>query len=1355
MKHSFRYFLLLGALCLLHLAPVWAADVHRLTSGETYYLYHPQYASLLGTKADGTSPGLSKPGTLTDSTAYLFVAENASESGFHRLKQKSSGNYLASSTSNTYSVLLQASNTTAKSQMWNAVPGLKGRLSNHRAADQRLGCDTGKEAETYISIFYDKAEGDYARWHIFPATSEGFDASYRAYALAELQQAVTDAEPEGTQGNAPQLYRFRLNQAIEAARKAIEHPEDSTTDRLLAQAQHVRNRLVLAAGYSANTLLGSEMSELGSEFSLALTGVQFASPEKSADMVLRTKNGQGVVLRLSEGVFEANGQRYTLGEADASLGMDYLFIYRGQNVEVYAQNQLVASIPTWAVAEHSGRGLSAEWTLMRPVNLKSYSAEIVSSNKATTDREEETDKYGNKVRRAIALANQTLKLDSPVDFHLTNETTPLTNTTIDLADEKAWVIFDNTLPSEVISKFLSSFKVNGQAASLNSNIRVGIYLNGAVVMPYSPSVKPFTGYSGEAYSGEAVSIGLGANDLGKNSNLFRSFILKRGYMATVASGTGGGGYSRVYVADHHDLLIPVLPDALNRRISSVHVKKWQYVSKKGWCSTTSNSAIATECRKVRATWFYTWSADRSSTNDTEFIPIRQHLYWPSMSQIIGHKDATHVLSFNEPEHGEQHTSDKCSCGGVISEWTSCTKTPDFQATGMRIGSPAPTDAGWLTNYIKHCDDMSYRCDFVVMHCYWGTNEASNARAWYNQLKTIYNNTKRPIWITEFNNGASWTNEWWPSGYSEKLEKNRKAIKEIIHMLDTCSFVERYAIYNWDSYYRAMINTDDGSLLPAGREYRDNKSTFAYNADVQFVPIWWAPGVKDVTLRAKLNADAGQVTFEVENPNGDVTDQLVIERRTADGSFVPYYTETDRSKFDGTKYTYTLSTAELDIENSAFRVSVTTTTNKSTVSNTASLGYIQNPGINTTTKNSVEGWTCTRSAANGFTKATGDTYLEVWDATAANINFDYHQVVSDLPEGMYELSAACFNTVDNVVGATVNGHMGLYAQADGLEYFAPVTTDGQIDPARRQTISYIAVTGGTLRLGIKNIGPMSARWAGADDFKLRFVGTLDEVLTESLETFRAEVRAASDARYRALMTPVSDEEADASALLLNPDCNRTDSYGWTVSEIEYSTGEAYDGVSGNPYWNKWSASAYTSTMEQTLAHLPAGDYTLHALMRASGGAALTLYAQTETADGTVEDYEQTFQGTGVTVPAGSPYPKGWAKVSLPVIRIQAGTQLRLGFRAVDADGGDWWSVDHFGLTFEELPVGVTEVETGNKAFAVAGGRGILTVSTPSATHLQVFRTDGTCVVNRQVEAGITRLRLPKGLYVVRGRKVTVQ
>ena len=98
---------------------------------------------------------------------------------------------------------------------------------------------------------------------------------------------------------------------------------------------------------------------------------------------------------------------------------------------------------------------------------------------------------------------------------------------------------------------------------------------------------------------------------------------------------------------------------------------------------------------------------------------------------------------------------------------------------MRIGSPSPTDASWLTTYINHCND---RPIVVILRdsCLLGYNEAANAQAWYNRLKAIYDATKRPIWSpngTMVHPGR----RSWPSNYGDRLEK-QNAIREILNVL---------------------------------------------------------------------------------------------------------------------------------------------------------------------------------------------------------------------------------------------------------------------------------------------------------------------------------------------------------------------------------------------------------------------------------------------------------------------------------------------------------------------------------------------------------------------------------------------
>src|SRR5204862_3171476 len=92
---------------------------------------------------------------------------------------------------------------------------------------------------------------------------------------------------------------------------------------------------------------------------------------------------------------------------------------------------------------------------------------------------------------------------------------------------------------------------------------------------------------------------------------------------------------------------------------------------------------------------------------------------------------------------------------------------------------------------------------------------------YNFLKTTYDQVQRPLWVTEWNNGANWTSCGDPT-YAQQ----QAAVATMIDMLDNTPFVERYALYNWVEDVR-RLEWDDGSLTSAGVTYRDNVSPMSY------------------------------------------------------------------------------------------------------------------------------------------------------------------------------------------------------------------------------------------------------------------------------------------------------------------------------------------------------------------------------------------------------------------------------------------------------------------------------------------------------------------------------------------------
>src|SRR5574344_1466505 len=168
------------------------------------------------------------------------------------------------------------------------------------------------------------------------------------------------------------------------------------------------------------------------------------------------------------------------------------------------------------------------------------------------------------------LLNKQMEFNEPIDYHITSCEVPLEQS--------------NIRPQTVINKHLSSIKINGASVSNNVNARVTMYKHGTVIIPHKSSYKPLTVYSGENFTGESVSYGPGYFKTLALDNDIRSFVLKRGYMATMANNADGTGYSRSFVAQDADEVFTVAPDPLYGRISSIRVVQWKYVSKKGWCT---------------------------------------------------------------------------------------------------------------------------------------------------------------------------------------------------------------------------------------------------------------------------------------------------------------------------------------------------------------------------------------------------------------------------------------------------------------------------------------------------------------------------------------------------------------------------------------------------------------------------------------------------------------------------------------------------------------------------------------------------------------------------------------------------
>ncbi|MBB5350511.1 hypothetical protein HNR46_000739 [Haloferula luteola] len=399
-----------------------------------------------------------------------------------------------------------------------------------------------------------------------------------------------------------------------------------------------------------------------------------------------------------------------------------------------------------------------------------------------------------------------VKIGPASELHLTGTDDPLRGSSVHFTAADGWLFFDHIKPSEVIEKFIDRMLVNGSIAELDVNLRVAAHASGTVVIPQGPEFSALDLHGAANLAGPRVGCvsyrKYGGSDLPKSG----SFLLRRGYMATLAENEDGTGFSKNYVAQDHDVLVDRLPKELIDRLQFVRVFPWNWCSKKGIAGGIHDG--------LQCGWFYDWNIGARSSPDLEYVAIRQNQHWPGMDQDWRAKGINHLLGFNEPDKKDQANM---SVDAAIANW------PTLLKTGLRLGSPAVSDGGlgWLYDFMTKADKAGLRVDFVAVHYYRAVPDPGDGRAAAASMKgfldDIHRRTGRPIWITEWNNGANWTPHRDPSETEQK-----RAIEAMIEMLDETPYVERYALYNWVEEGR-KLKRDDQSLTPAGVAYRDHPS----------------------------------------------------------------------------------------------------------------------------------------------------------------------------------------------------------------------------------------------------------------------------------------------------------------------------------------------------------------------------------------------------------------------------------------------------------------------------------------------------------------------------------------------------
>jgi hypothetical protein len=215
--------------------------------------------------------------------------------------------------------------------------------------------------------------------------------------------------------------------------------------------------------------------------------------------------------------------------------------------------------------------------------------------------------------------------------------------------------------------------------------------------------------------------------------------------------------------------------------------------KKG-VSTWEFSGLATALRDVGVSWYWNWAPHPTpgAGDSVEFVPM----IWGAGAVTAetldrARRSGTVLLGFNEPDLASQSNM---SVEQALDLW------PQLQATGMRLGSPAPAfggadPGGWLDRFLTGAAQRGYRVDFIALHWYGSDFSPAAVGHLRAYLQAVWERYHLPIWLTEFA-----LIRWEPSGAVYPTGAEQAAfIQGATRMLEDLSFVERYAWFALPAY----------------------------------------------------------------------------------------------------------------------------------------------------------------------------------------------------------------------------------------------------------------------------------------------------------------------------------------------------------------------------------------------------------------------------------------------------------------------------------------------------------------------------------------------------------------------------
>ena len=238
--------------------------------------------------------------------------------------------------------------------------------------------------------------------------------------------------------------------------------------------------------------------------------------------------------------------------------------------------------------------------------------------------------------------------------------------------------------------------------------------------------------------------------------------------------------------------------------------------------------IGTGVNNLNISWGYGWIEDPNSVFTDEGLTVPSGLdLVPLIARTAGATSSVFdtinsqpnykaILGPNEPDVNEKDPQ------ATANIW------PQFVATGLRVGSPAPANTtlepgDWFVEFMSAIAAAGSHVDFIALHSYGQrfNDVAGSVADIKSYIEGVYAKYKLPIWLTE-TAMATWEgSDCWANGCYPDEATQAEFASALVQMLEGLDegVLERYAYFAVGGTAPSnLIDNSSGALTAAGQAF---------------------------------------------------------------------------------------------------------------------------------------------------------------------------------------------------------------------------------------------------------------------------------------------------------------------------------------------------------------------------------------------------------------------------------------------------------------------------------------------------------------------------------------------------------